>query len=449
MANFANQIFHGDIAMSILGDFEYENLKHDMSAANRTDIGNILTLKDCESLTLRDGRIVQAHEYLNEYERQRDIYYRYWQLMWPIAIGRARAIAVSRNPKIDNRINQAIDILKSEVFEILEKVVPYGEIGPETINFYPNVVREWMLAFESLGIFYLENGDGLLAIECIDKAKRICVAKDDWFRLEKARIIAGTKIERNPTLSPEEEKLVNKLLDRYLVRDDSSKRVNELMAIADKLYWSGDTHRCEKMYYAITAKYPENVEACLNLSNLQKETGRSEDSMKELKRGLSISPKNYKLLCNQGLLLNETGRQHDSIKILKRAIKIFPDDSYTWNNLGNSYYDLGELSKALMAYENAIKLDPSCTEAEVNRNNTLRRIGSIRRTRMDDTPLSHVFINGTCGNCKQRFRIHAEEVLHKDEFTCSNCNAVLDATKPRLMAEAMLKGATMTKKKNS
>ncbi|MCK4826353.1 hypothetical protein KA005_61995, partial [bacterium] len=166
IATLANQIHRGDIAIAILTTLEHENLDVDLAKAIETDLQNLIYLQMSESITLEDGKTMKTIEYKKEYQNQRDVYFRYYKSQWKILLGRSKSIAASRTPKGENCIKKAIVILKDEVFKALDQVLPYEQVSEKTTMLCPSLKREWMLAYESLGIFYMENDENLRAIKC-------------------------------------------------------------------------------------------------------------------------------------------------------------------------------------------------------------------------------------------------------------------------------------------
>lgn len=52
--------------------------------------------------------------------------------------------------------------------------------------------------------------------------------------------------------------------------------------------------------------------------------------------------------------------------------------------------------------------------------------------------MSECYVNGTCANCKSRFRFNAEQILEETEITCPHCGCVLDPTKIKEGARDLL-----------
>ena len=442
IATFANQIHRGDIAMSILLELEQEIWEFNPLKSIENDLRNKTLLQMSDSVTLENGETIESIEYIKEYEKHRDACFRYFKSQWKILLGRAKSIAASRTPKSDNCINNAIVIMKDEVFSILDQVLPYEQVSEKSTMLCPSLKREWMLAYESLGIFYMENDENLQAIECFEKAKKICSFKDDFFRIENTQTLASQRLEKNPLLSPHKEKILTEILGISSNTDCIKTDITVLIEIAENLLQYREYIKCEKAYKAITLIYPDNVLACLRYASLLHIISRSQDAVEELDRGLRINSDNYKMLCDKGYIIHAMGKQREAIDILLKAIDIFPNDAYTWNNLGNCYYDLCDLKKALTSYETAIKLMPKYDDAITNRLNTLRWMRAIEKQKQNFNNYSGTFLNGTCGICKSRFRVHAEDILYNEKFYCPSCESELNNINMKEMAKVLLGKST-------
>ena len=320
-----NKIWRGDIALSILHELEREyNIEEsDEHIDEEREERFLQAVAACDSITLVDGRTLTPEQFLIEYHKKRDIRNRVESRRWPIIVGRDKAIAMSRNPNAEHQ-----DIawyLNREVIRRLEEVIPYVRIGPQEMRDYPWITREWLLAYESLGLFYLEEGKGKLAIECIEKAISICGDEEDLYRLQSTWIIAGCNLELSDILGLDEARLVDDILQRR-IRETRHAKVEDLMEIANNCFSAGGRTRATAICEAITDTHPNNIEACLNYSNMLKAIGRRKDALGELSRGLEIEPNNYKLLCNKGWLFNQMGRQRQAIPVLKTALESNPCD---------------------------------------------------------------------------------------------------------------------------
>lgn len=379
IANFMNQIQRGDIALSIINDLENEYDCEEIVEEENEDEKKFLTIvSKCDSLTLRDGRELTPEEYKIEYAKIKEIYNKFKVRNWPIALGRLKTIAMSRDRRSEINYELIINVFKNKVINTLEEIIPYDNIGPKEIENYDWLIRDWMLAYESLGIFYLEYDKGDLAVENINKAIRICSKTEDLYRLEKTKLIAGNIIKLSSFLNQDELNMAQEISSGHLHKS-KNKNAKDFMIIADKCYYKGLQKKAKEIYEAITNIFPDDMEACLNCSNLLKAFGHRKNALKELDRGLKNEPDNFKLLCNKGLLLNEMGKQKEAIPILKKALNNNPMDEYSWNNLGNSYYEIGNLKEALKKYNKAVELDPNYIVAVENKLKTENRLKILNK----------------------------------------------------------------------
>jgi len=98
-------------------------------------------------------------------------------------------------------------------------------------------------------------------------------------------------------------------------------------------------------------------EAHLSLGRVYRETGKTDEAIKELRRALQLSPRSddcYRLL---GRVYLDAGRKDQAIMALQNAVTL---NRYYWSNqneLGIAYLQIGEYAKALAAFGRIIELD--------------------------------------------------------------------------------------------
>jgi tetratricopeptide (TPR) repeat protein len=108
----------------------------------------------------------------------------------------------------------------------------------------------------------------------------------------------------------------------------------------------------------LAQKLDDNLkEAHLSLAKVYKETGKTDEAIKELTRALQLSPRSddcYRLL---GRVYLDAGRRDQAIISLQNAVTL---NRYYWSNqneLGIAYLKLGEYTKALTAFQRIVELD--------------------------------------------------------------------------------------------
>jgi len=213
-----------------------------------------------------------------------------------------------------------------------------------------------MLAYESLGIFFLEDGRIENAIENFDNALQFCINEEDYFRLYQTRFTASNQLSIESILNVDECELV-----RAFLSNNCAAKESELLEIIRKIYAAGAFSRAESLFSEYIKTFPNNIEACLDYSNLLKSSSKYDSAMNELQRCLDNGKEDYRLLCNIGLLCNETGKFKDAFPLLTRALEINSKDELSWNNLGEYYYFSGDFDLAIKAYDKAIILSTVST----------------------------------------------------------------------------------------
>jgi len=184
-----------------------------------------------------------------------------------------------------------------------------------------------------------------------------------------------------PTADPEAYELYNKGRNAYrghpdvnqvktaiefyqqaLVRDENFPLAYASLADAN-LRMYGETHDTAWIQKATNAaelaqRLDDNLkEAHLSLAKIHKETGKTDEAIKELRRALQLSPRSddcYRLL---GRVYQDAGRKDLAIITLQNAVTL---NRYYWSNhneLGIAYLQIGEYAKALAAFRRVVELD--------------------------------------------------------------------------------------------
>ena len=115
---------------------------------------------------------------------------------------------------------------------------------------------------------------------------------------------------------------------------------------------TGEADRAQKLDDNLT-------EAHLSLAKVYRETGKTDEAIKELRRALQFSPKSdecYRLL---GRVYLGAGMKTQGITALQNAVTL---NVYYWSNLnelGLAYLQIGEYAKALIAFQRVVELDPT------------------------------------------------------------------------------------------
>ncbi len=147
-----------------------------------------------------------------------------------------------------------------------------------------------------------------------------------------------------------------------LARDGNFALAHASLADAD-LRMYGETHDTAWIHKATDAaelaqRLDDNLkEAHLSLAKIYRETGKTDEAIKELRRALQLSPRSddcYRLL---GRVYLDAGRKDQGIISLLNAVTL---NRYYWSNqneLGIAYWQIGEYAKALTAFRRIVELD--------------------------------------------------------------------------------------------
>lgn len=374
-AVLVNKVLRGDVANSILYELEKEpaaRIEQDEEEIEK-ERKYLAAVKNADSLTMHDGRRITPEQFMSEYENKKRVYARMREGFWQVMIGRTRTVAMSRDPRYENNKKEAVEFLRDQVLGELEKILPYESIGPQEMAEFKWITREWMLAHESAGILYYEDGNANSAIVHLNLALRICRSEEDRYRIQKTMIIVNCILKFSDLLNVGETEEVKALLENRAAEVDDHK-ADKLMMTADQVFFAGGRIQALEVYEGITQRWPDNVLACLNYSNMLRTMLDFRGALRELDRCLKERPYDYRLLCNKGYALNELGRQRDAIPVLEKALELCGRDKHAWVNLGNSYYETNRLREALDKYQQALNCDPDFEIAHTNKENTLRRL---------------------------------------------------------------------------
>ena len=375
-AVLANKVMRGDVANSILSELEQKFWKP--SKQDEKELAEerkfLKAIKKTDSLTMKDGRRITPEQFLREYEGKKSINIQSTEKIWEVIIGRTRAVAMSRDQRNGGKKKESIAFLKGEVIAKLEKIIPFNIVALQKLSKKTWAAREWLLVQESLGVLHFEDGNTDSAIDRLSQALQICRNEDDRYRIQSTIVAVECARGLDDLFGVSGFEELQAIFDDRKIEIDPQK-VEKLIKTTDQLYFTaGRRIQALRLYKTITQRWPDNVDACLNYSNILRVLREFKHSLGELDRCLKIKPDDYRLICNKGYALNELGRQREAIGVLKKALKICNSDKHAWVNLGNSYYEINRLREALDKYQQALDCDPDFEVAKINKEKTLMRL---------------------------------------------------------------------------
>ncbi|MCG6136883.1 MAG: tetratricopeptide repeat protein [Nostoc sp. LLA-1] len=133
---------------------------------------------------------------------------------------------------------------------------------------------------------------------------------------------------------------------------------------------------------AFLATHPDDPYVCSKLGALYVETGKINQGMKLLQRGIKASAENYEMLYelhyHLGIAHNHLQDTQQAIWHYQAAIKlpIYPILKLgAYNNLGSLLKDNGDINGAKIAYETALKIDPNFATGHYNLGMIFKTLG--------------------------------------------------------------------------
>jgi tetratricopeptide (TPR) repeat protein/TolB-like protein len=119
-------------------------------------------------------------------------------------------------------------------------------------------------------------------------------------------------------------------------------------------------------------------EVHFSLGSIYQATGKNDQAISELKRGLQLAPNSEAGYVRLGSAYLAAGQKDEAIASFKKAIDVNP---YNWalhSALGQAYFNLGENAKALEEYKNVTQLEPDSADGWDNMASTYERMGKFQ-----------------------------------------------------------------------
>lgn len=168
-------------------------------------------------------------------------------------------------------------------------------------------------------------------------------------------------LEKDPGFALAYTGLADASLETYNVKKDS--------------FWAqkalGAAQRAEEL--------KENLpEVHFSLGSIYQATGKNDQAISELKRGLQLSPSSEAGYVRLGSAYLAAGQKDEAIASFKKAIEVNP---YNWalhSALGQAYFNLGENAKALEEYKSVTQLEPDSADGWDNMASTYERMGRFQ-----------------------------------------------------------------------
>lgn len=219
--------------------------------------------------------------------------------------------------------------------------------------------------YYSMALEKAQGFDNTAAVELLKKA----IALDSEFAMAYARIgyayvITGGQAEKAKPYFEKAFRLANRLSDKDKLHLTAWYAITNL-----------DWVEAIRTTREITANYPLEGEAYLQLGRLLQGEARYDEAIEVLQRGLAIDPQAKDLHNTLGLVYSEQGNHDQAIAAHERYLALAPALPNAHDSLGMSYQWAGRYDEAVNEYNRAIALNPDFEVARVHLANTYYQQG--------------------------------------------------------------------------
>ncbi|MGD1016585.1 MAG: sulfotransferase [Roseiarcus sp.] len=136
---------------------------------------------------------------------------------------------------------------------------------------------------------------------------------------------------------------------------------------AVQLHQHGRLDEAERLYAAILAKQPNDVDANHFLGALRLQQGRNDEAIRLIGAALKVNRKSPAMLTNYGLALERAGRVDEALSAYDKAMALAPDHAPAFNNRGLALLRVGRVEAALASFDKAAAISPTYVDALANR----------------------------------------------------------------------------------
>ncbi len=135
-----------------------------------------------------------------------------------------------------------------------------------------------------------------------------------------------------------------------------------------------DTDAAEDLYKIILSKYPENVEAIVELASIYNAKNNFEKSQELLNKADLLAPKSSRLWQVKGQLARNQGQLENAIVYFNKANILDPENIVILRALASSHLELEKPKNAQILIEHALVLSPNDLQSQLLKSNILRML---------------------------------------------------------------------------
>jgi tetratricopeptide (TPR) repeat protein len=137
------------------------------------------------------------------------------------------------------------------------------------------------------------------------------------------------------------------------------------VAAADAAFDAGDHAGALRLYDAVLAEDPGNVQALLRSGMLLSWDRKYEDALERYERALTREPRNEKVLLERGKVLLWSVRYDEAIASFDQVLQQNPNEPWALTGTAQAYAWRGRNAEARPYYERALAADPALKEARL------------------------------------------------------------------------------------
>jgi predicted O-linked N-acetylglucosamine transferase (SPINDLY family) len=142
-----------------------------------------------------------------------------------------------------------------------------------------------------------------------------------------------------------------------------------------ELHRQGRIADAERLYTAVLAVRPDNIDSLHMLGDIKLARGELATALRLFSAAIQLRPKSPQILVGYGLALNGLGQHDGALEAFEQAIKQKKSFAEAHNNRGGVLVALNRHAEALESFERAVASKPDYAEAHYNRGFALHRLG--------------------------------------------------------------------------
>jgi tetratricopeptide (TPR) repeat protein len=147
-------------------------------------------------------------------------------------------------------------------------------------------------------------------------------------------------------------------LEAYVRKSDSSASPDILYMLAGMYAEQGRSEEASALYERVLKSNPDNVDALVELSELERKRGDRKDSIEHLYAAKTLSSRDTQSLLHFSQICMRRRMYVDAGNALQQVVAANPENREAWYQLGLAQYRTGETDSAGRDFQAALHIDP-------------------------------------------------------------------------------------------